>query len=69
MSEDTSDDAAKGQYVRFGVSNQHFAYLGWLVNNTLLGRSENEVAKHVLAQRLTEMREEDYRDKPPSRNA
>ena len=31
MPEDTSDDASKGDYVRFGVSNQHFSYLSWLL--------------------------------------
>ena len=48
--------------VRFGVSPAHYAYLGWLVDNTVLGRTENEVAKQRLTQRLMEMRRENYRD-------
>ena len=54
-------DAETGK-VRFTPSPQLWAYLGWLSRNTLLGKSENEVAEHVLVQRLTEMRQEDYRD-------
>ncbi|HEX4055939.1 MAG TPA: hypothetical protein VHX86_16875 [Tepidisphaeraceae bacterium] len=52
--------------VRFTVSANHYAYLSWLVRNTVLGRSENEVAKQILTQRLTEMRQEDYRDRQKS---
>jgi len=37
--------------------------LGWLVRNTLLGKTENEVAKQLLTTKLAEMRQEDYRDR------
>ena len=57
------EDASRERGVRFTVSDQHYTYLGWLKDNTVLGKSENDVAKHVLTQRLTEMRQEDYRDK------
>jgi hypothetical protein len=53
---------AKGE-IRFTVSAQLYGYLEWLSKNTVLGKTENEVAKQVLTQRLAEMREEKYRDK------
>lgn len=52
----------KGE-VRFTVSAQLYGYLEWLAKNTVLGKTENEVAKQVLTQRLTEMRSETYRDR------
>jgi hypothetical protein len=52
--------------VRFTVSPQLYAYLEWLKDNTVLGRTENEVAQQVLTQRLTEMRGERYRDRAES---
>jgi hypothetical protein len=55
------DDGIKGD-IRFTVSPQQYAYLGWLVRNTVLGRTENEVAKQILTQRLSEMRQEIYQD-------
>ncbi len=61
------EDASKKNEIRFNVSDQQFAYLCWLKENTVLGRSEEEVARHILTQRLTEMREEGYRDSPPSK--
>jgi hypothetical protein len=48
--------------IRFTPSAQLWNYLGWLARNTLLGRTENEVARLVLTDKLTEMRQEDYRD-------
>ena len=55
-------DDVKGD-VRFSVSPRAFRYLTWLVQNTVLGRTENEVARQVLTDRLAEMREEKYRDR------
>jgi hypothetical protein len=49
--------------VRFTVSPQLYGYLGWLRDNTVLGKSENDVAQQVLTQRLTEMRDESFKDK------
>jgi hypothetical protein len=48
--------------VRFSPNSQFWNYLGWLSRNTLLGKTENEVARQVLTDKLTEMRQEDYRD-------
>jgi len=48
--------------VRFKPSPQVWSYLNWLSRNTLLGKTENEVAEHILTQRLTEMRQENYVD-------
>lgn len=56
------EESEKGD-IRFSVSAEQHTYLGWLSKNTVLGRTENEVAKHILTQRLTEMRQESYRDK------
>ncbi len=54
-------DADKGE-VRFTVSAQQWAYLGWLMRNTVLGRSEQDVARHILTERLSEMRSERFDD-------
>jgi hypothetical protein len=56
-----ADEQEKGE-IRFTVSGSLFAYLGWLVRNTVLGRTENDVARQILTQRLSEMRQEDFRD-------
>ncbi len=55
------DELEKSE-LRFTVSRPLFAYLGWLVRNTVLGRTENDVARQILTQRLSEMRQEDFRD-------
>jgi len=47
--------------VRFTPSPQVWTYLGWLSRNTMLGKTEHEVAEHLLVQRLTEMRQENYK--------
>ena len=44
------------------VSVQLHAYLGWLSRNTLLGKSENDVAAYLLTQRLEQMRQAAYRE-------
>jgi hypothetical protein len=51
-----------GGEVRFKVSPQQWAYLGWLARNTVLGPNEQAVARQVLAQRLSEMRGERFED-------
>ena len=48
--------------VRFTPSPQLWKYLGWLARNTVLGRNENDVAKQILAAKLSEMRKEDYKE-------
>jgi hypothetical protein len=48
--------------VRFTPPPQLWKYLGWLSRNTLLGKNENEVARQVLIDKLSEMRQEDFRD-------
>jgi len=55
------DDDGRGE-VRFTVSTQLSGYLRWLSKNTVLGKSENDVAKQVLTDSLTRMRKENYRD-------
>ena len=52
----------KAGELRFTPSLPLWKYLGWLSRNTLLGRTENDVARQVLTDRLAEMRQEDYRD-------
>jgi len=58
---DDSEKEKSGE-VRFTPSPQLWKYLGWLARNTLLGKNEHEVAKQILATKLTEMRREEYRD-------
>lgn len=48
--------------VRFTVSPRLHRYLGWLVENSVLGKSENDVAQQVLTQQLSEMRGEMFMD-------
>ena len=51
-----------GKEVRFKASPQMWAYLGWLAKHTVLGRSEIDVARQLLTQRLAEMRQENFSD-------
>ena len=60
---DDPDTEKQTETVRFSASAQLWNYLGWLSKNTLLGKTENEVARQVLTDKLAEMRQEDYRDK------
>lgn len=52
----------KNGELRFTVSGRLFAYLGWLVRSTVLGKTENDVARQILTQRLSEMRDEQFHD-------
>jgi hypothetical protein len=62
MADDSGED--KPQEVRFMPPPQVWKYLGWLARNTLLGKTEGEVARQVLIEKLAEMRQENYRDDP-----
>jgi hypothetical protein len=53
-------DKEKGE-VRFTPSPKAWAYLTWLSRNTVLGKSPHAVAEHILMQRLSEMRQDDYK--------
>jgi hypothetical protein len=57
-------EAQKQPEVRFTPSPESWKYLGWLARYTVLGKTENEVARHLLTAKLAEMRQEDYRDPP-----
>jgi hypothetical protein len=48
--------------IRFKPNLSLWRYLGWLARHTTLGRDENEVARQVLVDRLSEMRGESYHD-------
>jgi hypothetical protein len=48
--------------VTFTVPVRVWEYLGWLHRNTMLGRSEHEVARSVLSRRLEDMRQSNYHD-------
>jgi hypothetical protein len=54
---------ASKEDIRFTVNATAARYLRWLADNTTLGKTENEVARQVLLQRLSEMRGESF--KPP----
>jgi hypothetical protein len=60
MADGPDDD--KVQEVRFMPPPQVWKYLGWLSRNTVLGKTEQEVARQLLINKLAEMRQEDYRD-------
>jgi hypothetical protein len=50
---------------RWQLSERQWAYLGWLVRNTALGRTEKDVAQYLLNQRLQEMRLAYYAEPMP----
>jgi len=45
---------------RWQMSERQWAYLGWLVRNTTLGRTEKDVAQYLLTQKIQEMRLSHY---------
>jgi hypothetical protein len=53
----------KSRPIRMAVSPTLFAYLTVLRQRTMLGASENDVAKYILTQRLEQMRAENYHEK------
>lgn len=55
-------DSTKPKEIRFMPGPEMWTYLGWLSRHTLLGATENEVARHVLTQRLSELRQESFKD-------
>ncbi len=59
-----SDESSKSKKteIRFITAPRLWEYLGWLARHTVLGETENDVARHILTQRLSEMRREDYHD-------
>jgi len=46
--------------IRMTVSLRLYEYLAWLKRNTMLGASENEVARYILTDALKEMRKAGY---------
>ena len=62
MADDSDDE--KISDIRFTPPPQVWKYLGWLARHTLLGKTEQEVARQVLINKLAEMRREDYQDPP-----
>jgi hypothetical protein len=60
---DSSAESPEEMRVRFTASPEMLKYLPWLSENTLLGKDENEVARQVLTMRLSEMRQENFRDR------
>lgn len=46
------------------VSIKLYEYLGWLSRNTLLGPSENDVARAILTRHLEDMRQDGYHEPP-----
>jgi hypothetical protein len=51
----------KGDLVKFTASPRIWKYLGWLSRNTLLGKTEHEVARQILATKLSKMKRKKYR--------
>jgi hypothetical protein len=59
--ENPKGEPGKGP-LKFEVNSQAMEYLEWLKDHTTLGRSINEVARQILIQRLSKMRQEKYKD-------
>ena len=53
----------KDDPLRISVSRRLREYLVWLSENTLLGRTDKDVARYLLTKVLEEMRQSDYREK------
>lgn len=60
MAEETESE--KPQEIRFMPPPQVWKYLNWLSRHTLLGKTEQEVARQLLITKLAEMRQENYKD-------
>lgn len=52
----------KTKPLRIAVSSELREYLGWLSRNTLLGKSDTDVAGYLLTQKLQEMRVSKYEE-------
>ena len=50
---------------RWQLSERQWAYLGWLVKHTGLGRTEKDVAQYLLNQKIQEMRLAHYAEPQP----
>jgi hypothetical protein len=50
---------------RWQLSERQWAYLGWLVKHTGLGRTEKDVAQYLLNQKIQEMRLANYAEPQP----
>jgi hypothetical protein len=60
MADDT--EIEKSQEIRFTASPRVWKYLGWLSRNTVLGKTEQEVARQLFIQKLADLRGENYKD-------
>ncbi len=58
----TDDETEKERPLRIAVSPRTRAYLKWLARNTILGNSDNDVARYLLTKVLEEMRQGSYRE-------
>jgi len=54
-------ESEKAGEVRFTPSLKAWKYLDWLSRNTVLGKSPHAVAEQLLIERLTQMRQDDYK--------
>jgi hypothetical protein len=50
---------------RWQLSERQWAYLGWLIDNTAIGRTEKDVAQYLLNQKIQEMRLGNYSEPQP----
>jgi hypothetical protein len=56
-----SDKSKEPKEIRFTPTPRVWAYLQWLTEHTMLGKTPGDVAQLILLQRLSEMRGEDYK--------
>ena len=64
-SEKSESTTPKDPEIRFRVKKRVWEYLEWVGRHSVLGEDPNEIAKHLLLERLGAMRQEDY--KPPDK--
>jgi hypothetical protein len=56
-----ADESEKGSEVHFTPSPKTWKYLEWLSRNTVLGKNPHAVAEQLLIERLSEMRQDEYK--------
>lgn len=58
---DASDKSRDPKEIRFTPTPRVWAYLQWLAEHTMLGKTPGDVVQQILLQRLSEMRGEEYK--------
>ena len=58
---DSGDKNKEPKEIRFTPTARVWAYLQWLSEHTMLGKTPGDVVQQILLQRLSDMRGEEYK--------